>query len=206
MHKSEKTLIDHSAEVSGQLNRLRITSPETCDALFVLGYSRATTTTPLCGRCTECKHAPQELRCHRAVMASVSKYFLSLLYGEYLESKQNRIELLDVPHDTFEAIIQYAYTGSIYVGPDNVMDILSIAYRFDISQLVEACSSILDQCLSPENVCNILVAAEHYGQAELEKRCWSVIHERGWEVVWTPGFQNLTPTLLEQFVEYDELQ
>ncbi len=61
------------------------------------------------------KHAPQELRCHRAVMASVSKYFLNLLYGEYLESKQNRIELLDVPHDTFEAIIQYAYTASIHV-------------------------------------------------------------------------------------------
>ncbi len=48
-------------------------------------------------------------------MASVSKYFLNLLYGEYLESKQNRIELLDVPYDTFEVIIQYAYTGSIYV-------------------------------------------------------------------------------------------
>ncbi len=58
---------------------------------------------------------PQEVKCHKAVMASVSKYFLNLLYGEYLESKQNRVELLDVPHDTFEVIVQYAYTGSIYV-------------------------------------------------------------------------------------------
>ncbi len=47
----KKTLINHSAEVAGKLNRLRMTSPETCDALFVLGHSR--TTVSSCGRDTE---------------------------------------------------------------------------------------------------------------------------------------------------------
>ncbi len=78
-------------------------------------------------------------------MASVSKYFLNLLYGEYQESKNYRIELLDVPRDTFEGIIQYAYTGSIHMVRHNVQGGLntpqrSLYFKIKLSNALPYCN------------------------------------------------------------------
>jgi hypothetical protein len=92
------------------------------------------------------------------------------------------------------------------MAPENVMDVLSLAHRFGLLQLVDECTDFLDECLSPANVCRILVAADFYGQSELESKCWEVMWRDGWQILRKEGLSELNETLLERLLAQSELQ
>ncbi len=53
---------------------------------------------------------------HRAILASHSSYFKSLLYGDMLEAEKDEIVLFDVPQPRlFVSLMGYAYTGQLHI-------------------------------------------------------------------------------------------
>ena len=55
----------------------------------------------------------QIIPAHKAVLASQSQYFESMLYGSMREASMNEVELKDVSVPTFRKVLQFAYTGSL---------------------------------------------------------------------------------------------
>ena len=53
----------------------------------------------------------QVVPAHKAVLASQSQYFESMLYGSMKEAAMNEVELKDVPVPAFRKVLQFAYTG-----------------------------------------------------------------------------------------------
>ena len=52
---------------------------------------------------------------HKIILASESKYFRGLLYGEMKEASMQEIPLLDIPLGAFKKVLQYAYTGKMNI-------------------------------------------------------------------------------------------
>ena len=51
---------------------------------------------------------------HRIILASQSKYFDRLLFGEMREAREDEIQLSDVESmEAFQLLMQYAYSGCI---------------------------------------------------------------------------------------------
>lgn len=60
---------------------------------------------------------------------------------------------------------------------DNVMEIFSLAHRFDMGDLLRACAEVLDSCMNCSDVCRVLEAAKYYGHRELAAKCWDLIKD-----------------------------
>ena len=58
----------------------------------------------------------KQIRAHKIILASRSEHFDQLVFGRMKEHDQDVVEVKDIPNaDVFEAILEYAYTGSITI-------------------------------------------------------------------------------------------
>ena len=84
----------------------------------------------------------KEIPVHRCVLSAVSGYFRSMFAGSLRESfEPERIELKEIDQSVLIRLIEYCYTGIIYINQDNVMNILKTA---DLLQVTTDQSELRD--------------------------------------------------------------
>ncbi|XP_019641773.1 PREDICTED: kelch-like protein 21 [Branchiostoma belcheri] len=103
-----------------------------------------------------------KFHCHRAVLAASSPFFATLLLGEFRERKDEKVRLNDVPSHIVSDVLDYFYTGSIYIRNSNVESMLHAASLFQLSSVVTACCKYLSRQLDSDNCFGILHFAEFY--------------------------------------------
>ncbi|XP_065102627.1 zinc finger and BTB domain-containing protein 7A [Paramisgurnus dabryanus] len=119
---------EHSADLLGSLNQQRL-SGLLCDVLLVA--------------------QEREFPAHRSVLASCSTYFHEL-FTSSLADRQKVYELDFVRPETLAALLDFAYTATLTVSRNSVVDILSAARVLEISPVQEVCTHLLDtKVLSP---------------------------------------------------------
>ena len=64
------------------------------------------------------------IKCHRVILACVSKYFRSMFQAEYVESRQSCITIKDIDENAMKSIIEFAYTSKISMDVDEVQTLL----------------------------------------------------------------------------------
>ncbi|XP_018325895.1 kelch-like protein 10 isoform X2 [Agrilus planipennis] len=108
---------------------------------------------------------------HRAILASVSPYFKALFTNSINRGQPETKEAhVSIPHDIFQKLLDFAYTGHCIVNNDNVEYLLRFADQYEILGVVRLCCQfVLDQ-LQPTNCLGILRFAKHYFCKELEER------------------------------------
>lgn len=120
---------EHSADLLGSLNRQRL-SGLLCDVLLVA--------------------QEREFPAHRSVLASCSTYFHELFTSGLAADRQKVYELDFVRPETLAALLDFAYTATLTVSRNSVVDILSAARVLEISPVQEVCTHLLDtKVLSP---------------------------------------------------------
>ncbi|XP_057182330.1 zinc finger and BTB domain-containing protein 7A isoform X1 [Triplophysa rosa] len=120
---------EHSADLLGSLNRQRL-SGLLCDVLLVA--------------------QEREFPAHRSVLASCSTYFHKLFTSGLAADRQKVYTLDFVRPETLAALLDFAYTATLTVSRNSVVDILSAARVLEISPVQEVCTHLLDtKVLSP---------------------------------------------------------
>ncbi|XP_078666497.1 uncharacterized protein LOC144908621 [Branchiostoma floridae x Branchiostoma belcheri] len=118
-----KDFSEHCQEVLRRLNSQRLNS-QLCDITI--------------------KVEGHEFSVHRAILAACSDYFLDLFtfpMGEKLDT----VELPCVTHKGLAPIIEYAYTASLPLTNDNVIDVISAASRLHMCDIIDECSVYLKE-------------------------------------------------------------
>ncbi|XP_051549335.1 zinc finger and BTB domain-containing protein 7A-like isoform X2 [Myxocyprinus asiaticus] len=120
---------EHSADLLGSLNQQRL-SGLLCDVLLVA--------------------QEREFPAHRSVLASCSTYFHKL-FTSGLAADRQRVYALDfVRPEALAALLDFAYTATLTVSHNSVVDILSAARVLEISPIQDVCTHLLDtKVLSP---------------------------------------------------------
>lgn len=111
-----------------------------------------------------------------------------------------------VSADLMSLIIEFAYTGNIHLTWENVQELFIVADRFNIADLLQACSDFLQKQLSPLNCLNIWMLTDTFYDPELREkaRLYALSHFK--EVVDTcADFLLLSAQQLVQIIDSDQL-
>jgi hypothetical protein len=116
----------------------------------------------------------ETLGCHRSVLALWSPVFKAMFQSDMSETRSGEILLEDVDPRTVEALLVRLYTGAYSRASEFselVADILHLAHRYSITEVVDECEEQLISQLSAENVLSVLIAAEAHGSQYLKDQC-----------------------------------
>ncbi|XP_050434983.1 BTB/POZ domain-containing protein 9-like [Adelges cooleyi] len=99
-----------------------------------------------------------QLPVHRAILASRSEYFRSLLFGGLQESGKPEVNISNAPLASFKIILEYIYTGRMNLNDlkDKVIvELLSLSNLYELSGLQYTLSQYLSNNINVHNVCSL---------------------------------------------------
>ncbi|XP_047208077.1 kelch-like protein 10 isoform X2 [Girardinichthys multiradiatus] len=112
----------------------------------------------------------------------------------------------NVSPNVMELILEYAYTSSVVVTEDNVVELLAEADRFAIKGIIQACCDFLQQKLCSKNCINTWKLAAHYKFLNLKEKAYLYILQHFEEVVeLCADFLQLSVEQLEDLIGRNEL-
>ena len=114
----------------------------------------------------------QSFPAHRVVLSSCSEYFRAMFTDAMRESSEEKVILKGISAQGFKLVLEYAYTSQLAITENNCQDILSTASLLQFQDVVDACSHFLQEKMDMENVIDILIIADTYSLANLQKRCY----------------------------------
>ncbi|XP_052817410.1 kelch-like protein 24 [Mya arenaria] len=117
----------------------------------------------------------EEFPCHKAVLAASSGYFDAMFSSGMIESKSEKVTLVDVRSPIFRDILRFIYAGAAVANTTNVEELLQAASLFQISQLKHHCEDILLDEISPENSVGFWVTGRALQCERLEAVAWDII-------------------------------
>ena len=107
-------------------------------------------------------HDDVEVKCHKIVLVTQTKYFEGLLRQEDSDSVR-----IDFSGDIVRGCIRFLYTGDIDITGDNVQDLLVAANYLIINQVVAKCVSYIIANMDISNCVDILKFGDSFSIAEI---------------------------------------
>ncbi|KAK9513429.1 hypothetical protein VZT92_026965 [Zoarces viviparus] len=101
-----------------------------------------------------------EIPCHRNVLVSSSPYFRAMFCNNFIETHQTKIDLQGITSAILSSVIDYVYTGLVSISMDTVLPLMQAASMLQFGRLFEACSSFLQEQLSPDNCLSMIRLSE----------------------------------------------
>ncbi|KAI1705631.1 BTB/POZ domain-containing protein [Ditylenchus destructor] len=99
---------------------------------------------------------------NRRYLASVSPVFEKMLYGDFVEAKQNEIPFQDCESaNIFEDFMLAISPFRIQPNPSNVQALLQLAHQYDIPFLIRNCEEHLKHCYEIPIVDRLILAAKY---------------------------------------------
>lgn len=145
----------------------------------------------------------KEFYLHRCVLASRSSYFRALLFGGMRESQEDKVELRDTSDAAFSKLIFFIYTGRIelqLLDKDLVLDILRLAHRYGLEQLVSLLSKFLNSTLRLRDVCKIFNHAIMFQLDDLVQSTSDFMDRHATEILESEELLNLSDDALIKLI------
>ncbi|XP_039526395.1 kelch-like protein 10 [Pimephales promelas] len=147
-----------------------------------------------------------EFQVHKIIMCGCSTYFRALFSNNW-NTPQHVCEIPGISQDILPLIIQYAYTRSVLITQENVVELLVAAEMILVSGLVDACCQFLESHLCPENCIGIWkFTEEFFSCSKLHCKAKHYILQHFEEVLHvSEEFLELSLEQLEEIIDEDEL-
>ncbi|VUZ42427.1 unnamed protein product, partial [Hymenolepis diminuta] len=105
---------------------------------------------------------------HRVVLSRRFKHLIQV----FPDSADSLVDWSRFPHEIVEAVLSFAYTGSITINSENVLQLLLFAYNLRSGQLIEWCNDFLASREEISKlVLSLLVVVAHKRQDLLTAIC-----------------------------------
>ena len=121
------------------------------------------------------------------------------------EKNKPVITLHDIEYNALNQLIDYAYSGCITIGEDNVQSLLPVASLLQVSSVREACCKFLLRQLHPSNCLGIRTFADAHACEELHKYSHKYTLENFPQVTLTEEFLFLPYSEVEGLISSDQL-
>ncbi|XP_061590791.1 kelch-like protein 10 [Cololabis saira] len=144
-----------------------------------------------------------EFKAHRIILCGRSSYFSDLFCSN---PTQKVFSFPDVSAKVMSLIVENAYTGSVTVTEDNVLELLAGAQDFDVKTIIQACCDFLQKNLSSDSSIVTWKLAKHSQYPELrEKACLYILLHFEEIARFSQEFVQLSVEELTDLIEKDEL-
>ena len=116
-----------------------------------------------------------------------------------VESQQSVITIPDVPAEALKLVIEFLYTYEVPYDrcSEHIIDMFTLACRFQISKLKSTLENLLVFNLATDNVCSLLLVAHAFVQAAptLLKECVKFIESNMPELCHNEDYCTLLPKI-----------
>ena len=174
----------HSLSVLSSVKKLLVNA-ELCDVVLCVGKL--------------------ELPVHRVILAANSPYFEAMFTGPLRESNQERVTLQDVDEKAAKALVDFMYSSQITITEDNAEVCASVAARWQLDDVTEACGEFLSKRLDEENCLEWLSFAEAHGCNNLRDAAFKFATEHFPDVSACQSFLNVPSSILESLLKCEDL-
>lgn len=146
------------------------------------------------------------LKAHRNVLCAASPFFYNALNTEMKEKKEGVIRLEEASKGLMEDILEYLYTGHVYISERNAVDLLAMADYLNIPSLKVKSCEVMSQSMSHTNCLLFYYAAMSYQCTELQERTRNFIFANFMSVTGTDDFLELSRKQVEEWISRDEIK
>jgi len=149
----------------------------------------------------------EKFNAHRVILSARCDYFRALLYGGMKESNSmEEIVLPDTPLTSFRVLLEYLYTGMIYLKDskeDDLIDLLGLAHKYGLLALQSAIGVYLESIISVGNVSVIYDVSCLYQLNSLRDKCLMYMDHNAVDVLDTDAFANLSEIAMITIISRD---
>ncbi|XP_033125282.1 kelch-like protein 20 [Anneissia japonica] len=156
----------------------------------------------------------REFPAHKIVLSAASEYFRAMFTGGLKESSQDMIEFqeeTDVCAESFELILNFAYSSHLALTPENVFDVLAAANHLSMPIAVTQCIDYIEHCFlhekfNFEDFLKISEMANNFDLKSLRETADRYITRNFVEVCETEDFlEYMTARRLASFLQKEDL-
>lgn len=101
----------------------------------------------------------QEIFVHKAILKIRCEHFRSMFQSYWNEDEKDSIEISQYPYTVYRAFLQYLYTDTVDLKPEEAIGLLDLANSYCETQLKHKCEQIICQGISVDNVAMLYAAA-----------------------------------------------
>ncbi|KAM4560343.1 RCC1 and BTB domain-containing protein 1 isoform 2-T2 [Odontesthes bonariensis] len=160
--------------------RKEFDSPETSDLKFSVE-----------GKC---------IHVHKAVLKIRCEHFRSMFRSQWVEDQQEVIEIGQFSYPVYRAFLQFLYTDTIDLPPEDAIGLLDLATSYCENRLKRLCQQIIKRGITVENAFTLLCAAIRYDAEDLEKFCFRFCVNHLTQVTQTAAFWQIDGAMLKEFI------
>ena len=147
------------------------------------------------------------LKAHRNVLCAASPFFYNALNTEMKEKKEGVIRLEEASKDLMEDILEYLYTGHVYITSErNAVDLLAMADYLIIPSLKAKSCEVMWQSMSHTNCLLFYYSAMSYQCTKLQERTRNFIFANFMSVTGTDHFIEISREQVEEWISRDEIK
>ncbi|XP_032367787.1 kelch-like protein 10 isoform X1 [Etheostoma spectabile] len=147
-----------------------------------------------------------EFNVHRIILCNCGSYFRDLFRSKSSTSGQQVYSFSQVSPSIMHLIVDYAYTGSVVVTEENVLELLAGADFFRVQGIMEACCHFLEQHLSSKTCVHIWRLADTHRCPDLRNKAYlHMLHHFKEVAGFSLKFLQLSVEQLVDLIKMDEL-
>lgn len=113
----------------------------------------------------------KQFQVHRFVLASRSVVFKTMFEVDMRERATGTVDMKNCDETVVSALINYLYSDKIPKNFTNLIDLLQLAHRYQVSSLVDQCSKRLIKEVTAGNLIKIGTLAENLKLEKLSEKC-----------------------------------
>uniref|UniRef100_I3JE76 RCC1 and BTB domain containing protein 2 n=1 Tax=Oreochromis niloticus TaxID=8128 RepID=I3JE76_ORENI len=133
---------------------------------------------------------------HKALLKIRCEHFRTLLN----ETDQDAIEIHQFSYLVYRAFLEYLYTDTINLPPEDAIGLLDLATFYRETRLKRLCQETIKRGISEENAITLLSAAVKYEARDLEEFCFKFCVNHLTAVTQTQAFADMDHDLLKNFI------
>lgn len=138
-------------------------------------------------------------------MSAASKFFRGVLGSNSEDGKPTEFLWDDFDAETIKSVVNFCYTGNIELTEKNAEQILKIASSGEFDLLESKCRQFYAERLNATNVVTVLIVADKYRAADLQKKALDLICDE-FDKVASADFRKLDPARLCDLLKRDEMR
>ncbi|XP_030420591.1 RCC1 and BTB domain-containing protein 1 isoform X2 [Gopherus evgoodei] len=137
---------------------------------------------------------------HKAVLKIRCEHFRTMFQSYWNEDMKEVIEIDQFSYPVYRAFLEYLYTDSVDLPPEDAIGLLDLATSYCENRLKKLCQHIIKRGITVENAFSLLSAAVRYDAEDLEEFCFKFCVNHLTEVTQTAAFWQMDGPLLKEFI------
>nr|XP_033804087.1 RCC1 and BTB domain-containing protein 1 isoform X1 [Geotrypetes seraphini]XP_033804088.1 RCC1 and BTB domain-containing protein 1 isoform X1 [Geotrypetes seraphini]XP_033804089.1 RCC1 and BTB domain-containing protein 1 isoform X1 [Geotrypetes seraphini]XP_033804091.1 RCC1 and BTB domain-containing protein 1 isoform X1 [Geotrypetes seraphini]XP_033804092.1 RCC1 and BTB domain-containing protein 1 isoform X1 [Geotrypetes seraphini]XP_033804093.1 RCC1 and BTB domain-containing protein 1 isof len=137
---------------------------------------------------------------HKAVLKIRCEHFRTMFQSYWNEDMKEVIEIDQFSYPVYRAFLEYLYTDSVDLPPEDAIGLLDLATSYCENRLKKLCQHIIKRGITVDNAFSLLSAAVRYDAEDLEEFCFKFCVNHLTEVTQTTAFWQMDGPLLKEFI------